>query len=168
MPRRSSMSRRKPRRNYDWTHLVTDSVNVAANGLVSSDLFTNFAFSQLQGNSIVERIIGTVYLYPATFTDTGEALVAVGLIENDAAAAGAFPRPLLDVDFPWMFWKRVSLGGIIGTAVGHFPAFTLELDIKAKRKIKSPLDELRIFIENDDGTFTFQMAMGLRILVSRP
>ena len=168
MPPRRTTYRRRQKRNYSWTHLVTDSVNVAANSVVSSDLFTNMTFSELQGSPRVDRIIGSVYLYPATFTDTGEAIVAVGMVESDAAAAGAFPDPLGDTSFPWMFWKRVSLGGIIGTAVGHFPPFTLELDIKAKRKINDPLQELRIFVENDDGTFTFQMAMGLRILISKP
>ena len=147
---------------------MTDAVNVAANSVASSDLLTNMTFSELTGNSRVDRIIGSVQLYPATFTDVGEAIIAVGMVESDAAAAGAFPDPLGDTSFPWMFWKRVTLGGIIGTAVGHFPPFTLELDIKTKRRITDPLQELRIFVENDDGTFTFQMTMGLRILVSRP
>ena len=68
--------------------------------------------------------------------------MGIGVVSTDAANAGvgSLPDPAGEPDYPWLYWKSISLlSQTAGTAAEQNPigqAFRLEVDSKAMRKIK--------------------------------
>ena len=169
MPRRYSTSRRsrRPKKDYSWSHIVTDPANVTAGGQASVDLLQNFDVSQTRRGSLVERIVGKLYVWPGDASNITEATVGLAMIEADAEAASAIPDPLTDTSFPWMHWERFLLGTQATGELSTGEPEIIDMDMKPKRVIRDPQMSLDLIIENDDGTHTFLFALGLRILISR-
>ena len=166
MPPRRRTSSRRPQSRYAWTHVITDPANVTANGQASVDLLSNSVLAETTGATII-RVVGNLWLLPGDAENSSELTYGLAMVGNDAAVAGAIPDPSTDVSFPWMHWARLIMGEASTlTPGGH--ALNIHLDIKAKRKVRDSLMELRFILDNDDGTHTFQFALGLRVLLKLP
>ena len=126
-----------------------------------TDLFT----TQEKQGAVHLRTIGQLTVWQADENDIVEGTAGVSLISREADLASAFPEPVTDAGVPWMWWHPLTFGGIIGTAVGQFPSFRIDIDIKVKRRFPRGEDGIHLMVENGDGTFTFQFAVQTRTLL---
>ncbi len=78
----------------------------------------------------------------------------IGLVSTDAFLASAFPDPVAEPEYPWMWWKSIlmqSTFAIDGTGTDHSGQLQhrVEVDTKAMRKFK-PRQSLAFIVEYVD------------------
>ena len=102
---------------------------------------------------------------PGDAQNASEGVFGLGVIGNDAGVASAFPDPSTDVTFPWMHWQRFVVGDPSTNELATGEAVRWNVDVKAQRRLRDSLAELRFVVDNDDGTHTFQFSIGFRTLL---
>ncbi len=162
-PRRSTRSTRGRQRPTAWHHAILQPTNVTSNGQASVDLLAGVSLSLIERATLV-RTVGTVMIRPADASSQTFAAFGLAYVQNDAGVAGALPDPATDVTFLWLHWQTAQVGSEATgeLATGQFMHF--QLDIRAKRRMRDVLGELRFIIDNLDGTNSLSFAFGLRLL----
>jgi len=161
-PRRRSSG--TSRRKFLWHQFVGAPASVAAGGTAVANLDNLFNTGQKAGATHI-RTVGTLSVWAGDENDITEGKYGMVMVGAEAIGAGTFPEPATDSGISWMTWGSINVGGILGTAIGQFPAFRIELDVKSKRKYARPEDGVHLIIENHDGTFTFQFSLATRTLL---
>ncbi len=123
-----------------WDAIPGSTQNHTANGTIGgASLAVTDAATFLR--MIAEYIIGPTGAVVAT--DGCAITVAIGIISTDAFAAGAFPDPSDEPEYPWLYWAQhfFEFGTAIGIGVGEGPTSEQHsvrrfVDSRSMRKIK--------------------------------
>ena len=162
-PRRSSRTSR-PRRSYAWNAFSSDPANVNPAGVAAHSLLGNFNAEQRGGATLV-RLIGDVRIWPGDASNITEGFMGISPVDAEANAAGAFPEPATDTSARWLWWKRFFVGtqatGELGTGLGE----NFHFDLKMRVLLRDRLMTVQLLVENDDGTHTFLVGVGVRALL---
>jgi len=158
------------------TRWETDIVSTTMTGATQLDftLTGNLTEAELRGNTLT-RTIGRVYItpqIPGTVSGTIRVGAGIGVIERDAAAANAFPDPLVASDAPGRGWAWRDMlmvrDGESATEMMHPPS-SFVFDIRSQRKMYNA--NLILIMESsllDGTTFTMRVAFIIRTLWKLP
>ena len=111
-----------------------------ANGAVSTiDLMASLAVAETRGLTLVRLIynLNWTHVSPFDTQSSDESHMGIGLIENDASSAGAFPDPQIEGDAPgrgWVVRDHTMFASAAGTS-GNLIYGTMKGDIRAMRRI---------------------------------
>ena len=154
---------RGPRPRYEWTavnNLTTAPLIVGANTLVTVQfpLPVNTA-----GGQTLVRIRGTVNAHSDTDSATIHRAAIGFIVYNSLLSVGALN--MQDLTAQWMFNQLLlSNPGQSGDTATSVKAKEFDIDIKAKRRLRSPLERLFMFLENFDGAQIALVTHTLRAL----
>ncbi len=145
-------------RKVTWIGSVIAPTSLAAGAQSFTELFTNFRPQTRKGLTLL-RIRGTLRV---NSTDAAlSADFATGFLRFREGAT-FFPRPETDTQEPWLWWKATS--ALPSEGQSNF----FDLDIKAKRVMRSDDDEIGFMMENTDSAQTLSFALGIRALWALP
>ncbi len=163
MPRRSFRRTGRPRPRYEWTaisNLTTAPAIIAANTLVT---FTFPLPVNTAGGQTLMAIRGTLNAHSDTDSATIHVATLGFIVYNSLLAVGALNAQ--DLSAAWLFndllLTNPGQGGDTATSV---KAKTHDLNVKAKRRIRSPLSRLFMFVENFDATQIALLTYTIRAL----
>ncbi len=152
-----------------WTHVITDPASVSGGGQASVDLLQNartVAADSIARGNIIKRVLGTIWIRPGSDSEV-EGVMGIIKTEADAEAASATADPATDTLARWLYWKRFILGSEATGELATLDYRPFELDLKMHVRITNRADALNLVLDNDDPTFTFVFALGLRILMQK-
>ncbi len=153
---------RASRRLTEWIAPANQGyVGVATGG---ATLNSSFSFDDPE---TIVRTRGQISIIPTSVAADADFVgaVGIGIVSNEAFAAGvgSIPEPFTDADWGgWFVWRSFSYHLEFSTAVGiQFPNWNFEVDSKAMRKAGS--NEVAVIIaESQVGAF--QISTPLRLL----
>ncbi len=166
--RRSNFSGRRGRTIDFKSWSAIPSVTITTTGAATlSGAGLSFAIP-----ATILRMRGEILFYLDGAADTSRQVIAaaIGLISTDAFTLGstAFPDPLADVGFPWLWYSAVSLSNdldSVGDVIDAAVAVRLQVDSKAMRKVK-PDETLVVVFQTSTAITTTVIRQGqLRVLV---
>ena len=167
-PRQRSGYARSPRRKTIWIGGISDPANVNPAGQASISLLQNKPTDFNVHGSTVTRILGTVQVWPGDASNITEGVMGIGVVEEDAEAAGSLPDPSTQTGWPWMWWQGFAVGTQATGELSTGESTMFHLDIKAQRRLFNTLAELEFIIDNDDATHTFLFQIRFRVLLKLP
>ena len=133
------MANRTPRRRKSWAFLLSSQVDLTGDATAAGPSL----FFPESGSTIL-RMLGeyNVGLTPGgTFAASDEVVIGLGLaiLSTDAVALGAtaFPDPIAEPDYPWVYWAVHPISVFDASPMGIEVSSFLRhrFDIRSMRKV---------------------------------
>jgi len=154
------------RRPTKWFTTLRQHQALADNSQITFDLLADMSFA-IRENSTVTRIIAKVWAENDTSDNPKVLDWGIVFVDADAVVAGAFPdADDEDERVDWLVRDRLFC--VLGTqtrgGAGHSA-----LDLRAQRKYRSELDQLRVIFDLDlNGTGGVFISFIFRVLMKTP
>ena len=161
------------RRRRQWVDTIVDE-DIPSGGLNPKQLIPAAFQDEIKGLTIVRMVFGLdiIPLVPqagSASVDLQLAGLGVGIVSDEAVAAGALPDPLLEASEPVTGWLWRSLFIVNEAVAGTAFLRRVELDLRSQRKMMYGTPQLLIGNTAVTGVaFTLSVRGIVRMLVLQP
>ena len=165
---------RAQRRGTAWDDQIILGTTITNAATTTALLLAeNVADPEKRGCTVV-RVIPHLYIMPATVgvvSGVQAVSLGIGLVSDDAFAAGVFPEPNSDDDFPvsgWMYRDTFAVKDET-LATGPIPPIELYRDLRVQRKLDRSSMCLMMINQGIEGsTFNVMLIGVVRVLYKLP